>query len=272
MNAIDIIIPVVIIGGIGLIAALVLSFASKFLAVPVDERIEQVRDALPGANCGACGFSGCDDYAKAVCEGRTETNKCVPGGASTTAAVNDIMGTTSSAAEKKVAVVACKGNNTNSGDKMEYNGDKTCKAASVIAGGQRNCAFGCLGFGDCKAVCPYGAICMVDGVAVINSDICVGCGVCVKNCPKGLISLVRADSSVIVTCKNQNKGPVAMKVCAVSCIACKKCERTCQFDAIHVENNIALVDQEKCTRCGACIAECPRKCISFLKDTDISNA
>lgn len=270
MDFVTIITPVIIVGAIAVIIGLGLAIASKFLAVPVDERIEKVRDCLPGANCGACGYSGCDDYAKAVCEG-AETNKCIPGGEATVSAINDILGTSSTAADKRVAVVACRGTHTNTTDKMSYKGDKTCRAATVISSGQRTCSFACLGFGDCKAACPYDAICLVDGVAVINSDICVGCGVCVRTCPKNLISLVNADESVIVTCKNQNKGPVSAKVCKVSCIACKKCEKTCPHDAIHVVNNIAIVNQKKCTRCGACVEVCPRKCISFLKDTNISN-
>jgi electron transport complex protein RnfB len=62
----SILIPVAVISGLGLVFGLGLSYASKVFAVKVDERISKVREMLPGANCGACGFSGCDGLAEAA--------------------------------------------------------------------------------------------------------------------------------------------------------------------------------------------------------------
>lgn len=264
MDITTILLPTAIVAAIGLVCGLGLAFASKFFAVKEDERIELIREVLPGANCGACGFAGCDDYAKAVCEGNAQPNQCVPGGASALKGINGILGTNAAAGQRMAAIVACTGKSTVTGKRYEYLGISTCKAANMLYGGGGKCQFGCIGLGDCVRGCQFGAIDIINGAAVVNRAICMGCGVCRDTCPKALISLIPDDDSVFVTCSNKSKGAVAMKVCEESCIACKRCEKACDSDAIKVNDNLAFIDTDKCTNCGACIAVCPRKTISFI--------
>ncbi len=259
-----ILLPTGIVAGIGLVCGLGLAIASKFFSVKEDERIELVRGVLPGANCGACGFAGCDDYAKAVCEGAAQPNLCVPGGAAALSGINGILGTDAQAGERKAAIVACTGKNTVTAKRYEYLGINTCKAANLLYGGGGKCQYGCIGLGDCVRGCQFGAINIENGVAVVNRAVCMGCGACRDSCPKALISLIPTSDSVFVTCQNKSKGPVAMKVCEESCIACKRCEKACDSGAIKVTDNLAFIDTEKCTNCGACIAVCPRKTISYI--------
>lgn len=259
-----ILLPTGIVSGIGLVCGLGLAVASKLFAVQEDERIELVRDVLPGANCGACGYAGCDDYAKAVCEGAASPNQCVPGGASTLEGINGIMGTEAEAGQQMLAIVACTGRTASTGKRYEYKGIDTCAAANLLYGGGGKCQYGCIGLGDCAGACPFGAIDLMDGVAVVNRAVCSGCGVCVATCPKALISLIPDDDSAFVTCSNKSKGAVAMKVCEESCIACRRCVKACDSDAITIENNLAFIDTVKCTNCGACAAVCPRKTISYI--------
>lgn len=260
----SILLPTGIVAAIGLVCGLGLAIASKFFAVKEDERIELVRDVLPGANCGACGYAGCDDYAKAVCEGIAEGNCCVPGGANTLTGINKVMGTDAKAGERVVAIVACTGKNTVTAKRYEYAGLNTCKAANMLYGGGGKCQYGCIGFGDCLRGCPFGAISIENGVAVINRSVCMGCGACRDTCPKSLIQLIPDDDSAFVTCSNKSKGNIALKVCEESCIGCKRCEKACESGAITVTDNLAFIDTVKCTNCGACIAVCPRKTISYI--------
>ena len=62
----EILLPILLVAGIGLVLGLGLAIASKVMAVPVDEKEEKITEVLPGANCGACGFSGCAGYAAAL--------------------------------------------------------------------------------------------------------------------------------------------------------------------------------------------------------------
>ncbi len=264
ISMVTILLPTGIVSGLGLLCGLGLAVASKAFAVKEDERIEPVRECLPGANCGACGYAGCDDYAKAVCEAGAAANLCVPGGAATLAGINSILGTSAAEQDKKFAIVACTGRRDITKKRYQYVGIDSCHAANLLYGGGGQCQYGCIGFGDCKRGCPFGAIELKDGVAVINRAICMGCGVCVATCPKALIKLVPDDDSAFVTCSNHSKGAVAMKVCEESCIACRRCEKACDSAAITMEDNLAVIDTIKCTNCGACIAVCPRKTISYI--------
>ncbi len=259
-----ILVPTGIVSGIGLICGFVLAVASKLFDVKEDERVELIREVLPGANCGACGYAGCDDYARAVCEGIAAPNKCTPGGAKTLEGINRVLGTDAQAGEQMLAIVACTGRTSITGKRYEYKGQTTCAAANMLYSGGGKCQYGCIGFGDCVSGCPFGAIYMREGVAVVDRSVCTGCGVCVATCPKALISLIPDDDSAFVTCMNKSKGAVAMKVCEESCIACKRCVKVCDANAITVEDNLAFIDTVKCTNCGACIAVCPRKSISYI--------
>ncbi len=259
-----IMLPTGIVSAIGLVCGLGLAVASKLFAVKEDERIELIREVLPGANCGACGCAGCDDYARAVCEGTAEPNKCIPGGAATLEGINRILGTDAQAGQRMLAIVACTGRKSITGKRYEYKGLPTCSAANLLHAGGGKCQYGCIGFGDCVRGCPFDAIHLEEGVAVVDRSVCTGCGVCVDTCPKALISLIEDNDSAFVTCSNKSKGAVAMKVCEESCIGCMRCVKACDSDAITVKDNLAFIDTVKCTNCGACIAVCPRKTISYI--------
>ena len=256
----DIFLPVLIVGVIGLIAGFGLSLASKFMAVPVDEKQEKIREALPGANCGACGFSGCDGYAAAVAAGEAEPNLCAPGGAAAASAIGELLGV-EVANEPKIAFIACGGNGEITKTKYGYSGMLSCTAANLMHAGPLECAFGCIGFGDCAKACPFGAITLENGRPSVSSEICVGCGKCTAACPKGLISLIPKDAKVKVRCRNKAKGAAVVKACGVSCIACGMCEKACESGAIKVIDNVAVVDQELCTACGKCKEACKRGAI-----------
>jgi len=259
----EILIPVIILFAIGIICALMLTVASVFFEVKEDERIPLVRDCLPGANCGACGFSGCDGYAKALCDGTTsETNLCIPGGDGTSKEISEILGLEAADVVEQVAYVACNGSCLPEERKYEYDGPKSCRAANINYSGDRFCTFACLGYGDCVEVCPRDAICIDErGVAHVDPRKCIGCGLCVKTCPNGIIHLVNDTVRVVVKCNNHYKGAAVRKYCDKGCIGCGKCEKTCQFGAIKLVDNLAVIDYEKCTGCGACKDACPVHCI-----------
>ena len=258
----EITIAVVSVSVIGVLLAAMLSVASKVMAVEVDERFPLLREILPGANCGACGFAGCDGYAQALVDDPTlKTNLCPPGGATVIEQLSAALGVAVEAAVPKVATVKCNGTCVNTTDKMEYAGEKTCVAAKIFYGGKGSCSHGCIGFGDCAKVCPYDAIYFKDGIACIDEQYCIGCAICATVCPSKVIEITPTASKVYVSCNSKDKGATARKNCKVACIACKKCEKACTAGAIVVENNLAKIDYELCTSCGACVEGCPSKCI-----------
>ena len=259
-----IILAILLVAGIGLVIGLILSFASIIMAVPKDEKAEQILEALPGANCGACGYSGCSGYADALSKGKAEVGLCAPGGLACTKVISKILGIDAKGAEPKVAVVQCMGSLDNTSYKAEYSGIKSCAAAMKIGGGLTACSYGCIGLGDCEAVCPYGAIQVCNGVAMVDSNKCKACTLCVKACPRKLIAIVPKKNQALVRCSNHDKGGVTRKLCTAGCIGCKKCEKICEVGAVKVENFCATVDPKLCTGCGKCVDQCPQHCIPFF--------
>ena len=258
-------VPVLIVTVVGIIAATILSVASKFMSVPVDETVNNLREALPGANCGACGCAGCDEYAQKMAKGECPTNLCVPGGANVAAKLSEILGTEAGEVEEKSAYVKCRGTYEAAKLSMEYQGKKTCKECATFFGGNKICSSACLGLGDCVKACEYNAIHVIDGVAVVNKDNCVGCGACVKVCPKFVIEMGPKKRDVHVACSNKEKGAVARKQCTNACIGCMKCEKECPVGAIKVSNNLAYVDKNICINCQKCVAVCPTGAILTYK-------
>lgn len=266
----DYIIPILtavgIITAIGFVCSAILVIASRFFAVEVDEKYTALRDCLPGINCGACGYSGCDGYAAAMAEDSSvPTNRCIPGGAAVAAELAEIMGVKVTATDSKSACVHCNGTCNNTEKKADYQGIHTCRAAMLTFGGNGLCNYGCLGYGDCAEVCPVDAIYLSDGIAHVDIDTCIGCGICTKTCPKGIISIIDTEKRVSIKCSNKEKGAVARKKCKVACIGCKKCENTCPSDAITVTDNLAVIDYDKCIYCGKCDDVCPTGAIQSLK-------
>ncbi len=256
----EIILPVIIVVVIGLIAGLGLALASKFMAVPTDEKQEKIRECLPGANCGACGYSGCDGYAEAIAKGEAEPNKCAPGGAAVAAALAGVLGVEVDSTPK-VAYVACGGNSEITKKKYDYSGMMSCAAANLIFAGPKECEYGCIGYGDCYKACQFGAIELVNNKPVICEDVCVGCGKCAAVCPKSVIKIVPKNSARRIVCSNKQKGAPVVKMCGASCISCGMCERACESGAIKVVDNIPVIDYSLCTSCGKCKDACKRKVI-----------
>ncbi len=256
----EILIPVIIIAVIGLVAGLGLSFASKYMAVPVDETEAKLREALPGANCGACGFSGCDGYAVALAQGNAAPNLCTVGGEITAKAIAEIL-KVEVKTEKNIAVVCCNASNDKTTRAFAYEGLQSCAAANLLQGGPLDCKYGCIGLLDCVKACPFNAIIVNDGHPTVCKDLCVGCGICAKTCPKGVIKLLPADFETTVLCSNKLKGAPVVKACKSSCIACTLCEKACEKGAIKIIDNLAQIDYSLCDGCGKCKAACKRKVI-----------
>ena len=254
---------------IALVAGVCLAIFSHFFSIPEFPLKKQIRECLPGINCGACGFKGCDDYTDALASGGTSPSLCVPGAQMVADQIATIIGVEPEPLKDMVAFVNCNGQCDAITRKAVYEGLNTCKAANMVYGGENACRFGCLGFGDCASVCPANAICLQDGIARVNTSRCLGCGLCVDVCPKRIISMVPQNVSVAVMCSSEDKGAEARKACKNACIGCKKCEKSCPNDSITVKNNLAIIDYTKCTGCGVCVAECPTGCLKSVQFPDL---
>ena len=252
----------IIVGAVGLVLGLFLCFFSEKFAVPVDEKEVAVRNELPGNNCGGCGYAGCDGLAAAIAKGEAEVTACPVGGDSVANAIASIMGVDAEGGVKQVAYVKCAGDCNVAKESYQYSGPQDCVlAASAPGGGNKACAYGCLGFGSCVKACPFDAIHVVDGIAKVDPEACKACGKCVAICPKNIIEMIPDTSKWMVDCSSKDKGKDVMQACSVGCIGCGLCVKECPFDAITVENNVAHIDQEKCKGCGLCAKKCPKKII-----------
>lgn len=251
---------------LGALAGILLTVAAKLLYVKTDETVEKINEVLPGANCGGCGYSGCEGYAKAVAEGNAPPNLCKPGGADVTISVSRIMGVETVVNEREYAYVRCNGNCDACQDKFVYIGTRSCAAVEKFYNGKGNCAYGCHGYGDCAAVCDENAITIEKGVAVINPKKCKGCGKCVKACPNRLITLVKESQRTAVRCKSADIGKVTKLACKNGCLGCGICVKKCPSDAIIINNNHAEIAGDKCTGCLVCVTACPVKCIEILPE------
>ncbi|MCX8006793.1 MAG: RnfABCDGE type electron transport complex subunit B [Coriobacteriia bacterium] len=253
-------------GVLGLVASGVLAIASRRFWVEVDPRVEQILSLLPGSNCGACGNPSCFATAELIAQGEAAPSACIAGGQETADAIADLVGAERCEVAALVVARAC-GGGTQAQRAFEYRGVPSCTAASRLAGGPLACQWGCLGYGDCVRACPFGALRLDDrGLPVVDLARCTGCGVCVQTCPRGgtkLLWLVPEGSYVVVRCSAHSKPKDRKAACARCCIACKKCERVCPSDAIHVVDGVAVVAYGSCTACGACVDACPQQCIDL---------
>ena len=257
-----ILIAALVVASIGAVCAVMLILASKFFSVEEDEAVQKIRKCLPGANCGACGYAGCDGYAQALAEGQgIKANLCIPGADAVAKQISELLGVEFEDVIEQVAVIHCYGDCNHTTKKMDYMGIETCQAAKLMYGGSGQCSYGCMGLGDCQRVCPNDAICMENGIAHVNPRKCIGCGLCAKACPCGLITVIPDVEQALVTCSNKEKGASARKKCTNACIGCKKCEKICPHGAIHVMDNLAQIQYSLCQNCGLCAKECPVGCI-----------
>jgi Na+-translocating ferredoxin:NAD+ oxidoreductase RNF subunit RnfB len=262
MNIVGIVLAAVVVGGTGLFIGFFLGFAGKKFAVEVDEREEAINGVLPGNNCGGCGYAGCSGLAAAIVAGEAEITACPVGGAAVAAQIGEIMGMEAGDTVRQTAFVKCGGTCDKAKTDYEYDGLSDCIMVNMMQNnGPKTCNYGCLGEGTCVKACPFDAIHIVDGVAVVDKEACKACGKCIAVCPKNLIELVPYDQKHLVNCSSQDKGKDVMAACSVGCIGCRLCVRVCEDEAITVVNNIAHIDPAKCTNCGKCAEKCPKKII-----------
>ena len=254
-----------IMAAVALVLGICIMLISKLCLVKEDPRIAEVAGYLAGANCGACGYAGCADFAKALVEGNADLSACSVTSPASKAEISNIMGVSIVGQERTVAVVSCAGGNK-CRDKYAYQGYGDCVSQNMLAGGRKACDVGCMGSGTCVNACPYHAVEVQDGKAFVNTDLCKSCGLCIKACPKQLIKRVPASAKYYVACSSQCRGKDVMNACQVGCIACGKCQRLCPNGAIILVNNVPVIDYSKCTNCGACAEGCPRKCIKLVHD------
>jgi Na+-translocating ferredoxin:NAD+ oxidoreductase RNF subunit RnfB len=253
----------VVLAALGVVFGVALAIVASRFVVKVDPKVEQVRETLPGANCGACGFAGCMGYAEAVVGNPdVASSLCAPGKAAVAEKVAAITGKKAEKVDPKIARVFCQGGTSLSQRKFIYTGALDCTAAVLAAGGDKACDYGCLGYGTCMRACPFDAITMsADNLPVISKEKCTACGKCVAACPKQVIELGPMAKAVVISCHSRDKGPDTKKKCQVGCIACSMCVRTCPVEAIKLENNLARIDFAKCITCGLCVKKCPTSAI-----------
>ena len=249
--------------GLALVFGVLLAVLGKKLAVKEDERVTEVRSHLSGANCGACGYAGCDAFAKAVVEGKADINACSATSPDNKKKIGEILGVAVTAEETKI-VVACNGGNA-AFDKYEYMGYGNCSSMELLGGGRKVCPWGCLGMGSCTDACPEHAIDVRDdGYAVVDREKCIACGKCIVACPKKLIKRVPVTAKVYIACSNCLRGGKDVKaMCTHGCLGCGLCAKNCPEQAITLVNNLPVIDYAKCSGCGLCASKCPAKCIKF---------
>lgn len=268
----NILIPILALGGLGLLFGVGLAFAAKKFCVVTDPRLEEVYAKLPGANCGACGMAGCISFAEGLIKGICSIERCAVTEEEAKKEIADILGVELKTKVKTVAVLHCHGGNKRAKDKFIYTGIQDCIAANLVMGGPKACSWGCIGYGTCVRVCPFGAITMnEENLPVVDENKCTACGKCVAICPKQLFSLVVTNKIYAVRCKSEDYGKQVMQVCSVGCIACGKCEKACPTGAIKVINNLAVIDYKICDNRGECFKVCPTNCIAKKENKVWSN-
>jgi len=245
-------------GGIGILFGVLLALVARFFAVQSDPRVEAVREVLPGANCGACGYAGCTNFAEAVVGGEAKIDGCIPGGSETAKEIAALLGQEAIETVPLVATVFCIGDNRMAKDLFVYDGIQDCAVAMKYANGFKACTYGCLGLGNCVRACPFEAITIgPGGLPVVDKEKCNGCGLCAKACPRNIIQILpKGTAGHLVLCASHDRGKSVTLACEVGCMACKACVKACPQEAITMQDNLAVIDLEKCDDCGECVAAC----------------
>lgn len=260
-----VLISIVTLLSLGFVAAVILAVASHIFHVKEDPKVEAVLEALPGANCGGCGFAGCEGYANAVVHDQAiAANKCCAGGADVHIAVGELTGKTVSESEPLFALRRCDKFSGKVQSRYQYQGMPSCAAAANMRGGVDVCMFSCLGFGDCVQACPFGAMEIRNNLVHVNRHICTGCGTCTQACPRGILELMPKRAKVMVQCNTHDKLRAVTDVCTVGCIKCCRCIKACPAKAINLVDNRIVIDHKLCLNfegeCNLiCVDSCARK-------------
>ncbi len=247
--------------GIALVIVIAILVVGKVFKVNMDEKVTKILENLAGANCGGCGCSGCAGFAAKLADGSGDLSACHVTSPEKKAEIAALLGVELKQEQPQVAIVKCNGGALNAADAFEYNGSQTCAACSTLFDGNKVCKYACLGCGDCKNVCPEGAIDVENRLAKVDPDKCINCGACILACPKHIIERIPADAPVYVACSSHCKAKEVMNACKVGCIGCGACARKCPHGAITMVDNLPVFDYEKCTGCKTCVAVCPRHII-----------
>ncbi len=259
INIVKVLAPLGVLLALAVLFALLLSYLGKILSVERDSKIDEVRGCLSGANCGGCGFAGCDALAEAIVKGEAKVNACPSMTKESAQKIAEILGVSGEGMTETICVVRCNGGNACK-DKADYLGYGDCRSCEVLNGGTKECPYGCMGLASCSRHCNYHAADVKEnGVCVIDPHLCTSCGVCIKECPKGLIERIPKDAAIYVACKNVAKGKDVMSACKNGCIGCGLCAKNCVVGAITMENNLPVIDYSKCVKCMVCVGKCPTK-------------
>ncbi|BER92958.1 MAG: H+/Na+-translocating ferredoxin:NAD+ oxidoreductase subunit [Candidatus Atribacteria bacterium] len=258
--------PGIVVGVLGLLFGLMLGWFAKKFAVEVNPLAQRIEEILPGANCGACGYPGCSGLAEAIALGNAPVNACPVGGARVWLEISKLTGASVSEIKPQRALLLCQGGRGTAQEFAEYHGIEDCRAVAVLGLSPKACPFGCLGYGTCERVCPFGAIVIdkEEKLPIIDWQKCTGCGKCVRECPRNVLGLVSQEDQVVVACTSLQGAKEVRAVCKKGCIKCQLCVRTCPVGAISFKEGRIVIDHEKCTLCGACVEKCPTKCIVFV--------
>lgn len=264
MNLITLLIQsAAVLGALGLAVGLILVIASKKFRVETNPLIDDILTVLPNANCGACGYAGCADFASRVVNEGAPLNGCPVGGFDVAKQIGGIMGQDISKGEQQYPIVLCNGG-TNCVNRFDYIGIEDCKAVMMLSDGEKGCNYGCMGRGTCVRACPFNAISIgADRLPHVNKNICTSCGLCISSCPNKILIFGKESDKVHVRCHSPESGKKVKEVCSVGCIGCKICEKACPENAITVTNFLAMIDQDKCTSCALCVQKCPQHTIEF---------
>ena len=257
---------VVSLGGLAFVLAIGLGIASKIFVIEIDPKIAAIKELLPGANCGGCGYAGCSGFAEAVVAGQINPSECKASSLEAIEEMSRILGVTVEKKEKRIAKIFCRGSADKCKLNYQYEGIEDCKAALLLGSGFKACPYSCLGFGSCVKACPFKAIKIEPNrLPHIDEDRCTGCGSCLRQCPQEVIKLIPVSQKCYIPCSSHNKGKAVREACEVGCIACGLCVKKCPEQAIIMENNCPVINPEKCSGCGTCVEMCPQKIIQLQK-------
>lgn len=263
---ITILLAIVVMLLLAVVMAWILGWANVAFHVAVDPKVAAVQELLPGANCGACGYPGCNEYGVQLVEGIAKLGECPQCSKDVLEQIAAILGVAATDVMPYKAVVHCAAVNMSKLAIREYVGERTCTAANLVSGVQ-GCTYGCLGQGDCSRVCPHGAIRVQDGLATVAYDKCVGCKMCEHVCPRNIITIIPFKQSrmLVVKCSNHDAGVDVKNVCKVGCLGCGICMRN---DGIFkIENNLPTINYDDFGDDAAhavALAKCPAATLEYV--------